>query len=302
MRLFTKWLSRNADGVLALLIAATVGILAILDVFGPDVLGTQTISAAILVVLALLAATLLRDRQSESKALTDMITARQIRGVEVTQELAEARRHTDQWIFKGGTGTYLRAVTLKECVETARRDKRPLRVQVEIIDPTNEALCKTYAQFRSSLTPGPDGTGETWTFERTRKEAFATILAACWYRQRFTFLAIDVGLSSVMTTFRWDLSSRCVIMTQEDGAATSLMFDRDKPYYRAYSRELMASFSQAHRVLLDNASDLELSEEPTVDETRKLFSMLILELPRSYTDRDVSELIVKALRAKDPYR
>ena len=60
--------------------------------------------------------------------------------------------------------------------------------------------------------PGPDRTGEAWTPQRTRKEAFATILAACWYRQRFTFLLIEVGLSKVMTTFRWDLSSNWVIM------------------------------------------------------------------------------------------
>jgi hypothetical protein len=299
---FTKWLRRNADGVLALLIAATIGVLAVLDVFGTDVLGADTINAAILVVLALLAATLLKDRQTTTKALTDTTTARQLRGTEVSQALGEARRQTDQWIFKGGTGTYLRAVTLNECVENARRERRPLRMQLEIIDPTDEVLCKAYAQFRSSLVPGPDGTGEPWTFERTRKEAFATILAACWYRQRFTFLSIDVALSSIMTTFRWDVSSSCVIMTQEDPTGPALMFDKDKPYYRAYSRELMASFHQARRVLIDTASDLVLSEEPTVEETRELFSVLNLELPRSYTDRDVSELVVKALRAKNPYR
>ncbi len=299
---FTKWLRHNADGALALLIAATVGIVAVLDVVGTDVLGAGTINAAILLVLALLAATLLKDRQSVSKALTETTTGRPLRGTEVHQALAEARRQTDQWIFKGGTGTYLRAVTLKECVENARRERRPLRVQLEIIDPTDEGLCKAYAQFRSSLAPGPDGTGEPWTFERARKEAFATILAACWYRQRFTFLTIDVGLSSIMTTFRWDVSSHSMIMTQEDSAGPALMFDRDKPYYRAYHRELMASFRQARRVLIDDASDLVLSEEPTVAETRELFSLLNIELPRSFTDRDISELVVKALRAKNPYR
>jgi hypothetical protein len=299
---FIKWLRRNADGVLALLIAATVGVLAMLDVFGTNVLGADTINAAILLVLALLAATLLKDRQSATKALTDTTTARQLRGAEVGQELQEACRQTDQWIFKGGTGTYLRAVTLKECVENARREKRPLRMQLEIIDPADETLCKAYTQFRSSLTPGPDGTGEPWTVERTRKEAFATVLAACWYRQHFAFLTIDVGLSSIMTTFRWDLSSRCLIMTQEDPAGPSLMFDKDKPYYRAYSRELMASFKQARPVLVDKAKDLTLSEEPTIAETRKLFSALNLDLPRSYNDDDVSEIIAKAIRAKNPYR
>ncbi len=185
---FTRWLRANADGVVALLVAATVGVLAILDV-----LGAEQVNAAILLVLALLAVTLLKDRQSASKALADTLAVRQLSGVEVGQEHAEARRHTEQWIFKGGTGTYLRAVTLKECVENARREQRPLRMQLEIIDPTDDALCTAYARFRSSLTPGPDGTGEMWTFERTRKESFATVLAACWYSQRFTFLTIEVG-------------------------------------------------------------------------------------------------------------
>jgi hypothetical protein len=294
---FTKWLRANADGAVALLVAVTVGILAVLDV-----LGTQQINAAVLLVLALIAVTLLKDRISTSKALSDTQTVRQLSGVQVGQNYAEARRHTEVWTFKGGTGTYLRAVTLKECIENARREGRPLRMQIEIIDPTDEALCLAYARFRSSMTPGPDGTGETWTFERTRKESFATVLAACWYRQRFNFLTIEVGLSQVMSTFRWDLSSHSVIMTQDDPSDPALMFAKGSPYYRAYSRELVASFRQARRVDLDKASDLQLSTEPTIEETRKLFSMLELELPRSFTDRDVADVIGKALRAKNPYR
>ncbi len=297
MALLTRWLIRNAEAVLALLVAATVGILALLDV-----LGVEQVNAAILLVLALLAATVLKDRQSIAQRLADAAAVRQLSGAEVGQEHAEAHQHTEQWIFKGGTGTYLRAVTLRECVECARRERRPLRMQLEIIDPTDEVLCSTYAQFRSSLTPGPDGTGELWTAERTRKESFATILAACWYRQRFTFLTVDVGLSRIMTTFRWDMSSRSVIMTQDDSSSPSLVFEKGMPYYRAYSRELVTSFKQARRVQLDRASDLRLSDEPTVDEVRTLFTMLDLELPRSFTDRDVSDVIVKALRAKNPYR
>jgi hypothetical protein len=190
-------------------------------------------------------------------------------------------------------------VTLKECVEHARREQRPLRMQLEIIDPTDDALCTEYARFRSSLVPGPDGTGETWTFERTRKEAFATILAACWHRQHFTLLTIEVGLSKIMTTFRWDLSSHSVIMT--DPFSSALMFAEGKPPYRAYNRELEKSFRQARRVGIERATELQLSDEPTIDEARRLFAVLELDLPRSFTDRDVSDVITKALRAKNPY-
>ncbi|MBV8541515.1 MAG: hypothetical protein JO063_05265 [Pseudonocardiales bacterium] len=294
---FTRWLRANVDAVVALLIAVTAGILRLLNV-----LGAESVNSAILIVLALLAATLLKDRLAASKLLADASAVRQLSSAEVSQEHAEAHRHTEQWIFKGGTGTYLRAVTLKECIKHARKEHRPLRMRLEIIDPTNETLCTAYAQFRSALAAGPDGTGEIWTFERTRKEAFATILAACWYRQRFPFLTIEVGLSEMMTTFRWDLSSDNVIMTQDDQSSPALMFAKGKPYYRAYSRELEASFRQARRVDLERAIGLQLSTEPTIDETRKLFTMLELDLPRSFTDSDVSDVIAKAIQAKNPYR
>lgn len=289
------WFRNNADGSLALLIAVAVGGLGLMDV-----LGTDEIDAAILLTLALLAATLLRDRKLAAKAFADTAAVHLVSGPEVGQVHSEAH-DTDKWQFKGGTGTYLRAVTIKACVEQARRAKRPVEMQVEIIDPTDEQLCTDYAQYRSSLTPGPDRTGEVWTLGRTRKEAFATILAACWYRQRFTFLRIEVGLSKVMTTFRWDLCSHWVIMTQEDPSAPALLFEKGKPHYRAYSRELVASFDQARQVDISRAKDMYLSDEPSVEETRKLFSRLELELPISLTDRDVTDLIRRALRPKNPY-
>lgn len=298
MRRFGSWLRSNAEGFLALVIAISFGLLGVLDVLGPD---NSIINAAILLTLALLAATLLRDRTSAAKALVDISAVRTVSGPEVGQAHAEARRSTDRWIFKGGTGTYLRAVTLRECVEIARQEKRPLRMQLEIVDPTGEALCEEYARFRTSLTPGPDRTGETWTPERVRKEAYATILAACWYRQRFTFLTIEVGLSRVMSTFRWDLSSTCVIMTQEDPSGPTMIFKSDRPYYRAYNRELVASFKQARRVHIDRADEQQLDDEPGVEETRKLFALLDLDLPTSFTDRDVNEVVRKALQAKNPY-
>jgi len=184
-----------------------------------DILGTTAISAAILLTLALLATTLLRDRQLATHALRDVTTVRILTGGDVGQALEEARRLTDQWMFKGGTGTFLRAVTLPRCVEIARRERRPLRFQIEVIDPSNEEVCTTYTRFRRSLSTRPDGTGEPWTPERTRKESYATVLAACWYLQRFAWLSIEMGLSATMSTFRWDLSTRCVIITQEDRPA-----------------------------------------------------------------------------------
>lgn len=300
---FAIWLRNNADGFMALLIAVAVGLIGVLDVFSSNQIlpDDQILPEATLLVLALLATTLLRDRRNSAKALADRSAVQMITGAEVGQVHAKAHRESEQWMFKGGTGTYLRAVTLPECVESARSAKRPFRMQVEIIDPTDELLCHEYTQFRSSLSPGPDRTGEPWTLDRTRKESFATVLAACWYRQRFTFLKVEVGLSKVMTTFRWDLSSEWVILTQEDPAAPAMLFDKSRAHYRAYNRELVASFEQARQVDLGRARELTLADEPTIEETRKLFAVLDLELPGSFTDRDVTDLIRRAIKPKNPY-
>ncbi|MGX1772471.1 hypothetical protein ACWIGW_10170 [Nocardia brasiliensis] len=296
MARFLIWFRNNVDGSFAVLLAITVGLLQFLDV-----IGTDQVNAAMLLVLGLVAITLLRDRHLSAKAVRDATSVHLLYGPEIGHAHTLARRGTEQWMFKGGTGTYIRAVTLRECVENARREQRPLRVQLEILDPTDEQLCKTYAQFRSSLQPEADRTGELWTTERTRKEAYATVLAGCWYRQRFTFLTIDIGLSAVMTTFRWDLSSSCVIVTQDNPNTPAMMFERDKPYYRDFNRELVASFKQTKQVPLSRTEELPLSDEPTVDQVRGVFQALGLELPAAFTDRDVADIVRRALQPRNPY-
>jgi hypothetical protein len=334
MSRWAAWVGKNADGVVVVGLAVVSGLLGL-----ADIMGTYDVQAAILTVLALLALTLLRDRaqmESADKRAADFITratrvlekmpsdermaewqdtvssirtalahstlVQVMPGAEIAYVHALARRKTDRWAFKGGTGTYLRAVTLPECLKSAREERRPLKVQFEIIDPTNAELCGRYAAFRSSLAPGPDATGENWTPDRTRKEAFATILAACWYRQRFTLLDVAGGLSAVMTTFRVDMSSSFLIITQEESAAPALVVEAGKPHFSAYEQELQSSFDQARQVQLSLGREVPLSDEPTVDEARRLFTRLGVGLPSTFGDRDVSDIIAKAIRPRNPYR
>ena len=326
------WLNKYGDSGLALLLAIGVGILTLADIVGPN-----DVNGAILLTLALVATASLRNRAREEamdtqlhsvlqsteamltklparldelestvegtrRALEESSFVRVLHGSEVGSALEEARRNTDRWAFKGGTGTFLRAVTIPECVELARRKKHTLHMQLGIIDPANEKLCAAYAQFRRSLSDKPDATGEIWTVDRARKESYATVLAACWYQQHYSFVTIEVGLSSVMTTFRWDMTPHRLIITQEDPQFPAMMLEPGKYYYEIYSRELMASLRQCRQVPMSRLDHIELSDEPTVDETRKLFADLDLPLPRSFTDRNVAEVVSKAIQAKNPYR
>jgi hypothetical protein len=287
MRRFGQWLGGNLDGVLALSIAITVGLLGVLDV-----LGTDEVNAATLLILALLATTLLRDRRLAANAIARSAAVRLVHGAEVDRMSSEAHRRAGQWIFKGGTGSHLRAVTLRECVDAARQANRPVRMQVEIIDPTDEQLCRRYAQYRASL--GSERNGSALSPESVARSAFATVLAICWYRQRFVLLQPEIGLSKVMTTFRWDISPTFALMTQEDPSAPAMFFDEAMSHYRAYWRELAMSFEQTRRLDLAVLADVPLDDEPTGEQVTQLFARLGLESPILRLPNDVADIISRA--------
>lgn len=333
-RLWSR-IADHADGVLALVLALVVSVL---DLANND-LAPDLVNNAILLCLAVLSFAVLRDRWRRESAEREVRTAlegasaslrglperlerldaiqdlvattrqaldaaaavRTVAGSEVAHALEEARRTTDRWTFKGGTGTYMRAVTLPECVANARRERRTLLVRLEILDPADTEVCGRYARFRATVSSKPDATGEDWTTERVRKESYATVLAACWYLQQYSMLDIDIGLSSNMTRFRWDLSDKYVVMTQEDDRGAALVFDSGKFYYDCWTTELQMSREQARRVPIELAADVPLSAEPTTEEVRRLFLVLGLPLPEDFTDTDLKAIIQKALHPMNPY-
>jgi hypothetical protein len=325
--------AHNVDAIVPLILGVAVSVLGLFDVASPHVTDNS-----ILIVLAVLSFALLRDRWRKDSSERDaketsaaalsklraiereispiatlnqvaermrvsiegLTTIRTIRGADIDRAHEEARVHTDRWMFKGGTGTYTRAMTLPLCIQSARNEHRALQVQLEVLDPTNEALCDRYARYRVSLSSGPDGTGEPWTTDRTRKESFATLLAALWYQQRFQLLDIKVGLASTMSAFRYDLSASRIIITQDDPRFPAMMISSSSPLYESYVAELRLSLSQTKRVPLEGTSVI-LDEPPTEAQAREFFISIGLPLPDHYEDEDARQIIRKAISAKNPY-
>ncbi|WP_309238044.1 hypothetical protein [Streptomyces albidus (ex Kaewkla and Franco 2022)] len=302
------WVIRNLDVVIAVGLGLTIGFL---DVFG-DVVSDDVSSGATLLVLGALAVGSLTERvrrrsdirevsAETQRTLEDLAMVRSLSGNQVGEALKNARQVTSRWYFKGGTGTYLRAVTLPRSVEIATRQRTPLTVKIDIINPGNEQTCSDYARFRHTFARQRNVTAENaWTTSRTRKESYATVLAACWFQQRLDTLDISVHLSSGVPTLRFDLSDSCLVITQDDPNRVSLLVARDQPLYDYYVTELHQSREHAVRLELHGLPPL--SEEPTVDEVRTVFAHLNLELPSVFTDGDIGEIIDKALHAEDPYR
>lgn len=80
-----------------------------------------------------------------------------------------------------------------------------------------------------------------------------------------------------------------------------MLIEHGDPYYNLFLSELSASFRQARRLPIESTGHADLSEEPTIEETKALFTKLEVDLPVEFEGADVVEIIDKALHARNPY-
>lgn len=333
-----RWLRDNPDGLAALLIGFVAAILGLFNIVPMPILDSAIL--ATLTVLAFTVLRDRRDReQAEERAkttyelltgkLTPLVTAMQdfpqlrraidqmkdtvqgsaavktMRGPAALEPVfRDAREHTEHWTFRGGTGTYTRAKTLPQCVEIAKNrvGRGRMTINLMILDPSDEQLCRRYARYRATLPEPVDGTGEGWTMERTQKESYATVLAAGWHKRRYDPLEIRVYLTSTMSTFRYDMSDSQLIITQDDPQFPAMVIPKSSQHYDAYATELDESRKQARPIIVEGPSDqLAADDGLSIDMVRQFFGDVSLPLPGSYGDDIVQEIIDKATHARNPF-
>jgi len=329
------WIKNNAESSVALVLAVTMSLLGLVDV-----VSAELVSKAIPLTLGVVAFAMLRERwrqesvnadmheslkdvartlellherveriagmdrvlASTQQTLDGMAAVKMAAGAQVTEALTKARIGTDRWIFKGGTGTHTRVVTLPACLREASLGRRELVVRMEILDPTNLGLCDRYARLYRGLAEGEDDDALTWTGKGTQIESYATILACCWYKQQLEHLLnVEIGLSSTLSTFRWDLSSRYLIVTQRGPRFPAMIVERGRPYYDSWNIELRMSLGECRKVQMDRALDVRLDEVPSPADVRELFRRVDVALPDDYDDADIESIVEKALRDTNPF-
>ncbi|MFF3223556.1 hypothetical protein ACFYV7_12255 [Nocardia suismassiliense] len=335
LRTDLEWIKSNAESVVAVALAVTMSVLGLVDVIPTDL-----VSKVIPLTLGVVAYAMLRDRwrqesvnteirqtitevagtlrdlhervatltpvegvlERTQRTLDDLAAVRFAVGTEVSEALTKARQGTERWTFKGGTGAHTRVVTLPDCLKQAHHDGRDFHARIEILDPTDLDVCQRYAALYRTLAEGENDDALTWTGKGTQIELYATILAVCWYKQRLRqFLDIEIALTSSVSMFRWDMSSRYLIVTQRGPRFPAMIVQRGQPYYDSWRTELQTSFHECRRVPIERAPRVPLDQEPTVAEVRTLFEVLGLDIPDDYDDADVQVIIEKALRDSNPF-
>jgi hypothetical protein len=160
-----------------------------------------------------------------------------------------------------------------------------------------------YVRLYQSLAENSEDNEMSWDSEGTRRELYATILAATWYRSRYQLLDIDieVRVSPIISTLRWDLSSGALIITQRGPMFPAMLIDKQKMYYSTWHTELWTSLGQCRRLPLENTANVRLSDKPHAEEVRQLFQALQLDLPREYDEAALNDIVEKAFNDPDPY-
>lgn len=313
-----SWLLRNLDAGVALVVAVLIAILDQIKELKPT-----SRDDAVIVVLGLLAFGAIRDRErGESRDRAAAAASEQIRQSteqmradlaaighamaaqaqvrilhteEAGHELAVARDNARTWLFRGGTGTDFRQATLPRIVPRAQ--SHSLSVGVEILDPTDSDACDRYAEHRDAQ----DGGVQSWDRNQVKRECYATILACCWYRQRYPRLQLELRLSRIVRTMLWDISDEALFITQEDPLRPVLKAPADCVLYDYVRTELDYSFDHARQVDLAPARSVHLSVEdrPSHHEVRRLFLALGLPIPSGYLDTDLADIIDLALPAEN---
>ena len=155
-----------------------------------------------------------------------------------------ATRARDYKIFVR-TGRHFRAEVLPILVKQARKKRRPIRVEVVLLDPLNVIMCEKYANYRKASSFDH----HLWDVSYVRKEILATILTLLKVSNDYPDLVmIHLFLSGRLSTFRIEGSSDEILVTREDPKDTASRYLDSHDNFAAFVTEFVWIRDEAKRM------------------------------------------------------
>jgi len=155
-----------------------------------------------------------------------------------------AKKAADYKIFVR-TGRHFRAEVLPILVKQAREKRRPIRVDVVLLDFRNTGVCERYANYRKASSFDRN----LWDTNYVKKEVLATILALIRDSHANPgLIEIHLFLSKRLSTFRIEGSSDEILVTREDPKDMASRYSRTHRDFAAFVTEFSWIRDEAHRV------------------------------------------------------
>ncbi len=155
----------------------------------------------------------------------------------------EVLTNSKEWYFRGGLGRFLSAEVLPRLNNAASRDGSPVRVEAQILDPRNAALCEMHAQLRNSVSTA-DGRTD-WTGSDVKVSLYTTIVTCAIFESNNALLGVSVFLMNYFSTDRVDICATSGIVTKDDRQVPGITFTHESILYHSYRGDLAVTLKQA---------------------------------------------------------
>jgi len=198
-----------------------------------------------------------RDLVDAARAATGALEVRVIRAHEIGDGLRRLLEESSEWTFRGGSGRYLRNATLPRLAKIRDRD---VNVDIQILDPRDEALCKEYADYRNRYRGDSIRRPDEGKIDTVRNDLLAVIVAAAWYGAN-TRIRPKVLLLRSFSPLRYDIGTSGLYLTLPDPREPALFAAGGSWFYTSVLDEMRQS---AH-----GHPSLQLPADPRVVTDRK---------------------------------
>lgn len=164
----------------------------------------------------------------------ELASAQELLPQDVGQALRQIAENTADYKLFVRTGRHFRAEILPVLVNSAIKSRRPVQIEVVLLNFRNDALCEKYAAYRKSTSFD----AKVWTTEYVQQEVLATISRLIdTVVTHSSLVKVDLYLSDRLSIFRIDGSSDELIVTREDPKDTASRYRRDDRTYSAFLTE-----------------------------------------------------------------
>lgn len=215
---------------------------------------------------------------------------------EIGEFLKRALQKSNFWWYNGSCGRYFRAVTLPEMARQARKGSLTREVYGLIMDPSDEALCHHYANYRRGVRSADET--NPWTVKRVRQELIATIMRTAIIKHEEPLLRIRLSLVNHFSSVRFDMSSEYILLTKEDKSAPAIRLDAGTYFYQWYRDEMILTETQSKHAP-DCPKSTTTSEVTAADVKECLKHVHLAE--HYFTDKELEQIVKAVKESRNPY-
>ena len=303
---FRRHVIRRHKIYIAVLVVGLVGLL----IFSRHYVSTTHLSFSndvVAIVDALLAAVIVTSLISLLNEATKIPPDREFLSGElnpawISQRLRGWAHDSEHWSYYGHTARFTRSAILPILMDSALRKGGLIKVNMQILDPFDDKVLNHYARYRTQARSGLKGTVNTvWTPEIVRDELLATILCLVELASLDTRFDVKLRDSNWIPMFRFDVSSRGIMVTEEDTQQAAYCYAHGDKMHDVYMRSVDLQWSQASPIEIPKLERVIEMGTITEDEARHALKAIARKFKREIEDKTIASVLTIYRSRRNPY-